>query len=117
VELQTLRLMNRQHTDNVSIRIHDLCFGLADGFIMRAITKVANYVVQCRCSLPRQFAGYLDQFSDIRNALRTVALRHHHDIEIRSADDVLENFRSSRSITHLDPRLEDVGGTARITIQ
>src|SRR5262245_18110457 len=84
---------------------------------MSAIAKITNHVVQGGCSLPRQFARDLDQFSDIRNALRTVALCHHHDIEIRSADNVLENFRGSCSIPQLDPWLEDIGCIAAIAIQ
>ena len=71
------------------------------------IAKVADDIIESSSSLMRELPRDFDQLSDIGYALWAVLLRHHNDIEVRRADDILKNLGGGGRVAAHDPAGED----------
>jgi len=107
VEFETLRLVHGQQSHNFVFLADDLSFLLAHARVVRAVVEVANSIVDGRGSLPRKLARDFDELPDVGHTLAPVLLRHHDDIEVRPANDVLKNLCRCSGISSFDPMLEN----------
>src|SRR5437016_3596600 len=106
VEFKALRLMDRQDPDDIIILGNDLCFRFAHRWIVGAVAEITNDVVKSGCALTREAPCDFDQFSDIGDTLRSVLLRHHDNVEICPADDVLKNLGGGGRVAAFPPITE-----------
>ena len=99
VEFQAFRLMNGQNADRIVGFTGNLSLSFANVHVLSAIAKMTDGFVQSRNPFAREFAGNFNQLADIGDTLWAIGLRHHDDIEVRSAYDVLKNLGGSRTVS------------------